>query len=101
MDLQTYIRSAGLSQAEFAAKIGSHPVTVSKWCSGAMLPGLGNVRAIEAETGGRVTAADLRPDLAAMFGEVSHAPDHATQLAGGANDIPVATVPQRTPEQAP
>ena len=56
-----------MTRAQFAARMGVHPVTVSKWCSGAMRPAWSAIERIQAETGGQVTAQDFmaRPAEAA------------------------------------
>jgi DNA-binding transcriptional regulator YdaS (Cro superfamily) len=48
-----------MTRAQFAARLGVHPVTVSKWCSGAMRPAWSAIERIQAATGGQVTAQDF------------------------------------------
>lgn len=68
MDLPTYRREKGLSQAAFAALLteSGSPATqglVSQWESGAVKVPAGRCRAIEEITRALVTRFDLRPDL--------------------------------------
>ena len=50
-----------MTRAQFAERMGVHPVTVSKWCSGAMRPAWSAIERIQAETGGQVMAQDFMP----------------------------------------
>ena len=61
MDLATAFRGTGLTQAQIAARAHAHPVTVSKWISGALRPGPERALALEAEFG--LPRHLLRPDL--------------------------------------
>jgi DNA-binding transcriptional regulator YdaS (Cro superfamily) len=59
MTLSSYLANQNMTRAQFAARLGVHPVTVSKWCSGAMRPAWSAIERIQAETGGQVTAQDF------------------------------------------
>jgi transcriptional regulator with XRE-family HTH domain len=59
MRLSSFLSERGMTRAEFAAEVGVHPVTVSKWCSGAMRPRWNFIDAIQRITGGAVTATDF------------------------------------------
>lgn len=59
MTLSDYLRATGQTHHTFANRVGVHPVTVSKWCSGAQRPGWAKMVAISAETGGAVTPDDF------------------------------------------
>jgi DNA-binding transcriptional regulator YdaS (Cro superfamily) len=59
MKLTDFLASEKMTRADFACRIGVHPVTVSKWCSGAMRPGWAAIERIQAVTEGRVTAQDF------------------------------------------
>jgi DNA-binding transcriptional regulator YdaS (Cro superfamily) len=66
MKLTDFLASQKMTRADFAFRIGVHPVTVSKWCSGAMRPGWGVMERIHAVTEGQVTAQDfMAPKVAA------------------------------------
>ena len=64
MTLSDFLASQNLTRAQFAARLGVHPVTVSKWCSGAMRPAWSAIERIQAETAGQVTAQDFMPRAA-------------------------------------
>lgn len=64
MTLSDFLTSQNLTRAQFAARLGVHPVTVSKWCSGAMRPAWSAIARIEFETGGLVKAQDFMPRAA-------------------------------------
>lgn len=49
--------------AKLAAILGVHPTMVSQMVCGRKKVPLGQVRAIEEATGGKVTRAQLRPDI--------------------------------------
>jgi DNA-binding transcriptional regulator YdaS (Cro superfamily) len=59
MTLSAFLASQKLTRAQFAERLGVHPVTVSKWCSGAMRPAWSAIERIQVETGGQVTAQDF------------------------------------------
>jgi len=62
MTLTEYLRSRKETHDAFARRLGVHPVTVSKWCSGSMRPSWPKMGAISCATDGAVTAADfIRP----------------------------------------
>lgn len=59
MDLRTYMTAEGLTLTALARKLG-HPVnTVHGWVNGNRIPSLRTAAAIEAATGGKVTASAL------------------------------------------
>ncbi len=58
MTLSQYLADHKLTRAQFAALGGWHPITVSRWCSGAMHPRPQQMRTITALTEGAVTAND-------------------------------------------
>ena len=64
MTLSAFLASQNLTRAQFAARLGVHPVTVSKWCSGAMRPAWSAIERIQVQTGGQVTAQDFMPRAA-------------------------------------
>lgn len=61
MTLADYLRSRRETHEAFAARVGVHSVTVSKWATGAMRPSWPKLAAIAAATDGAVTAADFMP----------------------------------------
>ncbi len=56
------LRSEGLSAAAFARNIKAHAPDVLRWANGQRVPPVVWCVKIEAETGGRVSRRDLRPD---------------------------------------
>ena len=61
MTLSAFLASRNMTRAQFAERMGVHPVTVSKWCSGAMRPAWSAIERIQEETGGQVLAQDFMP----------------------------------------
>lgn len=61
MTLSDYLNRQKITRAAFGVTIGAHPITVQRWCSGAMRPSWPRLAAIEAATNGAVTAADFVP----------------------------------------
>ena len=61
MNLQTYLETAGLTQAEFAARIGSTHATVSRLIAGKFLPSLTLATKIERASGDIVKATSWVP----------------------------------------
>jgi DNA-binding transcriptional regulator YdaS (Cro superfamily) len=59
MDLATYLQHADLTQAEFAARLGVHPVTLNRWVKGHAMPRRAAMAKIQNLTGGCVLPADL------------------------------------------
>ena len=59
MNLGKWLDENGLDRATFAATVGVHPVTVTKWITGRMMPRREALRAIERETKGAVVATDF------------------------------------------
>ena len=56
MNLQTYLETAGLTQAEFASRIGTTHATISRLIAGKFLPSLKLAVAIERASGDIVKA---------------------------------------------
>lgn len=63
MDLNSYLDAQGLTQGEFARRIGRSQGAVSHWCLQRNRMSAESAVLIERATGGQVRAADLRPDL--------------------------------------
>lgn len=63
MDLSTYMRTCGLSQAAMADKIGVSQGMVSHWIGGRKQITPEKAKAIEAATHGAVQRHELRPDI--------------------------------------
>lgn len=63
-----YLQTAGLTQAEFASRLGVTAGTVSQWLTGELTISAKRARDIERVTGGAIRRADLRPDL---FGPIA------------------------------
>lgn len=59
MRLSEWLDRSAVKRWEFAARIGVHPVTVSKWIAGVQRPRLEALRSIARETEGAVTANDF------------------------------------------
>jgi transcriptional regulator with XRE-family HTH domain len=59
MHLRDYLRAEKLTDEQFAARLSVSPFAVGKWRRGERFPRRELLRRIEAETKGRVTAADL------------------------------------------
>lgn len=55
--LQSYLTENGISQADFAARIGVTQGTVSKLCAGTIVPRMRTAQAIHAATDGKVPVA--------------------------------------------
>ena len=55
--LPQYLAVEKLTQAEFAALVGSTSATVSRWCSGKAFPSPDAIRKIDAATAGKVPPA--------------------------------------------
>lgn len=76
------MKAERLTLTQLAARLGRPLGTVHNWLHvdgpNGRLPDVGALAEIERRTGGLVTPADLRPDLAALF-----SPSHASQGAGG------------------
>ena len=60
MTLSQFLSRQKMTRAQFAVLVRAHPVSVSKWCSGVMLPRANQMDAITAATGGAVTANDMQ-----------------------------------------
>jgi transcriptional regulator with XRE-family HTH domain len=65
MTLAQWIEKQGRTQRWFAGEVGAPEATVSRWCSGKMMPRLDRLRQIEQITGGSVTANDFAAGLGA------------------------------------
>lgn len=63
MDLAAYLKKHGLSQEQFAKKIGSTQGAVSQWLLGRSRMSAERAAKIEQKTGGELRLQDLRPDL--------------------------------------
>lgn len=59
MTLGEYLDGASITRRAFAARLGVHPVTVTKWVTGSQRPSWPLMARIRAATEGRVTAADF------------------------------------------
>lgn len=59
MKLAHWIEQQGRTQRWFAGEVNAPEATVSRWCSGKMMPRLDRLRQIERITGGAVTANDF------------------------------------------
>jgi DNA-binding transcriptional regulator YdaS (Cro superfamily) len=68
MNLRLYLDQKRQSVSAFAVESGFAPSTVARWLNGTQRPELDQVRRLIAVTRGAVTAADLRPDWAEVFG---------------------------------
>lgn len=67
MNLADYMDAKGMTLTELAAHLGKSPGHVSDWLSKRRLPRPDALAEICERTGGLVTPADLRPDMAALF----------------------------------
>jgi DNA-binding transcriptional regulator YdaS (Cro superfamily) len=63
MDISTYIRQAGLTQQEFADRVGCTQGAVSQWLMGKNKPSPKRAIDIERATDGAVTAEELCPEV--------------------------------------
>lgn len=61
--LGTYLDETGLTLDQFGQLVRVSGVTVHRWVTGKARPSWDNVAAIEAATGGKVTAGDFVPVL--------------------------------------
>ena len=52
--LQQYLEARGLTQVQFAARVGRAHTTVGRWCSGQAFPSPGMIRRINEVTAGAV-----------------------------------------------
>lgn len=59
MKLSDYIAKQGITLAEFGARVGVGHSAVSRYVNGKRRPNWDTLQRIEAETGGKVTAADF------------------------------------------
>lgn len=57
MTLAQYLLAHSISQADFAARLGTSDATVSRWASGKMIPRREMIARIAAETAGAVNPA--------------------------------------------
>ncbi|MGX9963137.1 YdaS family helix-turn-helix protein [Roseomonas sp. F4] len=67
MDLHTYLSQKGVTATSLAARLGVAHTTVLRWADGTLRPKAKRVAQIVKVTGGAVTAAELRPDMAEAF----------------------------------
>ena len=63
MNLPAYLEKHGLSQGEFAKRIGVSQGLVWQWLSGKTRVSPSKAKDIEAKTEGEITKAELRPDI--------------------------------------
>lgn len=63
MQLLQFLKSEGISQSEFARRLGVTQGLVWQWLDGRQRVTAENCVLIEAATAGAVTRAELRPDL--------------------------------------
>lgn len=61
MNLATYLRQQKETREAFAARVGVHPITVTRWVTGSLRPGWDKLAVIERITAGEVTAQDFVP----------------------------------------
>ena len=94
MTLSEYRKVEGLTLTQLAERLGRPLGTVHGWLNAdgrhGRLPDVGVLAETRGITGGKVTPADLRPDLAALFGarpRVCRKPSHASQDAGGRDGV--------------
>jgi transcriptional regulator with XRE-family HTH domain len=59
MTLDSYLKSAGITQAEFAATLGTTQAAVSRYARGLRYPKRATLNRIIAASGGNVTANDF------------------------------------------
>lgn len=63
MTLSDYLKTADISQAAFAARLGVTQGLISQFVLGVLKPTAERCIQIELETGGAVTCEELRPDI--------------------------------------
>lgn len=63
MDIETYLKHKGISQAEFAKHMGVTQGAVWQWISGESRITAERALEIEKKTGGEITRQELRADL--------------------------------------
>lgn len=68
MDIQSYLKKEGLTQTEFASRIGVSSAAVSQWVKKARNVSPLWAKKIEGITSGAITRKDLRPDI---FGKIA------------------------------
>lgn len=61
MHLDQFLRTNGLTRAQFAERIGVGRLAVQRWATGHAKPRWQTIAKIEAATDGAVTAADFMP----------------------------------------
>lgn len=59
MTLAEHLEASGLTRGQFAAMVGAHPITVSKWATGAAMPRHAWLSKIMDATDQRVTPGDF------------------------------------------
>jgi len=67
MDLRTYRKQQGWTQAEMGNLVGVSGVTIHRWERGAARPSLDAVEAIQRISGGAVTVSDFMREAAARL----------------------------------
>jgi transcriptional regulator with XRE-family HTH domain len=73
MTLDAYLRSVGKTHAQFADAVGISESSVSRYCSGKIIPSKQVMKRIREVTGGKVTADDFYTDKSDQ--------DHAANVA--------------------
>lgn len=63
MQIDEYLKSSGLTQAQFAERVGCTQGLVSQWINGETTVTVERAKAIEAATDGAVAKHELRPDV--------------------------------------
>lgn len=82
MDLKTYLKTSGTTQLEFARRIGVSQSTIAHWVKGRLRVPAERLIDVCRASGGRVSAHELRPDLAAAFSLAADAvPEPAPRAA--------------------
>lgn len=71
MQLETWLSEEKISRTDFAALVGAHPVSVSKWIAKKMMPRRGHLEAIREVTGGKVTPNDFLCEPSSIQGEAA------------------------------
>jgi DNA-binding transcriptional regulator YdaS (Cro superfamily) len=59
MELGPWLDAEGRQRTVFAGQVQVHPITVTKWCGGRIMPRPVHLQRIKALTGGQVTETDF------------------------------------------
>jgi DNA-binding transcriptional regulator YdaS (Cro superfamily) len=78
MDLATYLETEGVTQTEFAQRLGVTQGMVWQWLNGHRRVAAEQVLPIEGATDGKVSRHELRPDLYPKDDHKPHSRDCAT-----------------------